>query len=473
MTPFPMIASRGVAEMASARGVQIPIFIRAETEQTSRAQLASVRDLRFVMGHVMTQSPRYKWILVVVLFAVSALNYADRTALASVLSPLRQDLNLTDVQLGLAASAFFWVYALGIAVAGFIADRFSRSRLIVVSLTLWSLVTLATAYVHNFTELMLVRVALGAAECLYIPAALALIADHHGPDTRGGAISSNLAGMSLGLIVGGTVAGYLAQTWGWRSAFHLLGWLGLAGAVVVGFLVRDAEQLKSEVTVAPEKLSVRENLGLLLRTRTYYMILLQGILTSAGVQMFFSWLPLYYKETYGMSLAGAGFSGTFMLQGTALLGVTLGGIASDRVGRTAPPRRALIMAICYLASAPFLLVFLFQPSYLVLSIGISLFSLLRSFGQANENLILCDLLPSKIRSSALGIFLLCCNAPGTVSIIAAAWIKGHAGLNVAFAWVSVLLVISALAALVGYFWMPADQVRLEALARTAKADAGT
>ena len=414
------------------------------------------------MGHVKTQSPRYKWILVVVLFAVSGLNYADRTALSSVLSPLRQDLNLTDVQLGLAASAFFWVYALGIAVAGFIADRFSRSRLIVVSLTLWSLVTLATGYVHNFTELMLVRVALGAAECLYIPAALALIADYHGPDTRGGAISSNLAGMSLGLIVGGTVAGYLAQTWGWRSAFQLLGWLGVAGAVIVGFLVRDAEQPRSEVKVAPAKLSVRTSLGLLLRTRTYYLILLQGMLTSAGVQMFFSWLPLYYQETYGMSLAGAGFSGTFMLQATALLGVTLGGIASDRFGRTETRRRALIMAICYLASAPFLLVFLVQPSYLVLGIGISLFSLLRSFGQANENMILCDLLPSQMRSSALGIFLLCCNAPGSVAIVAAAWIKGHAGLNVAFAWVSVLVVMAALAALAAYFWMPTDQVRLEA-----------
>ena len=97
------------------------------------------------MPRVITQSPRYKWILVGMLFVISGLNYADRTALSSVLSVLRADLGLTDVQLGVAASAFFWVYAIGIAVSGFIADRVSRSRLIVVSLTLWSLVTLATA----------------------------------------------------------------------------------------------------------------------------------------------------------------------------------------------------------------------------------------------------------------------------------------------------------------------------------------
>lgn len=414
------------------------------------------------MPRVITQSPRYKWILVGMLFVISGLNYADRTALSSVLSVLRADLGLTDVQLGVAASAFFWVYAIGIAVSGFIADRVSRSRLIVVSLTLWSLVTLATAYVQNFTQLMVIRVALGATECLYIPAALALIADYHGPETRGRAISSNLAGMSLGLIAGGTVAGYLAQSWGWRTPFTLLGWLGIATAVVAAFVVRDAERSKSGTEPVLAALSVRESLGLLLQTRTYHMILLEGMLTSAGVQMFFSWLPLYYQETYGLSLAAAGFSGTFMLQAAALLGILLGGAASDRFSRRAPRYRALIMAIFYFASAPFLLVFLVQPSYLLLGVGISLFSLLRAFGQANENLIMCDLLPPRVRSTALGIFLLCANLPGSFAVIAAGWIKGYAGLNVAFASVSVLIVISAVAALVAYYWMPGDQARLEA-----------
>lgn len=417
---------------------------------------------------MITQSPHYKWILVVVLFVVSAVNYADRTALSSVLTLLRSDLKLTDVQLGLVASAFFWVYALGIVVAGFVADRVSRSRLVVVSLFLWSLVTLATGYVHSFTGLMIARVALGAAECLYIPAALALIADHHGPDTRGGAISSNLAGMSLGLIAGGTLAGYIGQNWGWRTAFHWLGWIGIAASVVVAFLVRDAAQPKTGAKVEQEALSIPTSLGLLLRTRSYYMILAQGMLTSAGVQMFFSWLPLYYQETYHMSLAGAGFSGTFMLQATALLGVILGGIASDRVVRNAPQRRALVMAVFYLAAAPFLLVFLIQPSFLVLGVGIAIFSLFRSFGQANENLILVDLLPAKLRSSALGIFLFCCNAPGSVAVVLAGWIKGEAGLNVAFASVSGLIALAACAALAAYYWIPGDYQRLEARLAGAK-----
>lgn len=405
------------------------------------------------------QSARYKWVLVAVLGVISALNYGDRSALAAVFSPLRQDLGLSDLQLGLAGSAFLWAYALGCPVSGFLADRFSRRRLIVISLTLWSLATLLVALVHNFRELMLARVALGAAECLYIPATLALIADHHGPATRGVAISSNLAGMSVGLIAGGTLAGYIAQTWGWRAAFSFLGWLGLGLAVVAWFLVHDAPAARATASQPMEKVSLRANLLLLLHTRTYYMLLLEGMLSSAGAWMFWNWLPLYYQETYHMTLTGAGFSGTFMLQATAMLGVLLGGYASDRFGRTHPPRRALVMAASYFCAAPLLLVFLFKPSYLLLSACIALFSLVRTFGQANENLMICDLLPPRVRSTSLGIFLLGNTGAGSVAILMAAWLKGVLGLSFAFACISGLVGISAVAALVAYYLMPRDLAR--------------
>jgi predicted MFS family arabinose efflux permease len=417
---------------------------------------------------VIKQSARYKWVLVAVLCVISALNYGDRSALAAVFPLLRQDLGLSDLQLGLVGSAFLWTYGLGCPVAGFLADRFSRRRLIVLSLTLWSLATLLVAFVHGFRELMLARLVLGAAECLYIPATLALIADHHGPSTRGVAISSNLAGMSIGLIAGGTLAGYIAQTWGWRDAFSLLGWFGLGLAVVAWFLVHDAPAVVPVAARPEEKVSLRSNLRLLLHTRSYYMIVLQGMLSSAGAWMFWNWLPLYYQETYHMSLTGAGFSGTFMLQATAMLGILLGGYASDRFGRNHPPRRALVMAASYFCAAPLLLVFLFKPSYVLVSAGIALFSLLRAFGQANENLMICDLLPPRARSTSLGIFLLGNNAAGSLAILLAGWLRGELGLSFAFACVSGLVAISAVAALVAYYLMPRDLANVAAREAAAR-----
>ncbi len=414
-------------------------------------------------------SGRYKWVLVAMLFLISALNYGDRSALAAVFPLLRQELHLSDLQLGLVGSAFLWAYGLGCAVCGFLADRFSRRRLILISLTLWSLATLLVSLVHNFPELILARVALGASECLYVPAALALIADHHGPSTRGVAISSNLAGMSVGLIAGGTLAGYVAQNWGWREAFLLLGGFGLALAGVAWFLVRDAAAATPAAAKSEEKVSLGANLRMLLQTRTYHMILLQGMLSSAGAWMFWNWLPLYYQETYHLSLAGAGFSGTFMLQATAMVGVLLGGYASDRFGRTHPPRRALVMAASYFCAAPLLLVFVFKPSYVVLSVSIAAFSLVRTFGQANENLMICDLLPPRVRSTSLGIFLLGNVGAGSVAILLAAWLRGRFGLGFAFACVSGMVAISAVAALRAYYVMPRDLAAVAAREREADA----
>jgi MFS family permease len=179
-------------------------------------------------------------LIVAVLFLVSAIAYADRIALSALFPLLRQDLGLSDLQLGLIGSAFLWAYGIGCALGGFLSDRASRSRIVLVSLTLWSVATLAVAWVQGFEQLVWARIAFGAAQCLYIPAALALIADHHGPATRGKAISSNLAGMSIGLIGGATLAGLIAQSLGWREVFTVFGLGGLVLAGLTAWIVRDA-----------------------------------------------------------------------------------------------------------------------------------------------------------------------------------------------------------------------------------------
>ena len=66
----------------------------------------------------MTSSPRYKWILVVIMLLISALNYGDRAALSAVFPMLRRDLGVTDMELGLVGSAFLWAYGLGCPFAG-------------------------------------------------------------------------------------------------------------------------------------------------------------------------------------------------------------------------------------------------------------------------------------------------------------------------------------------------------------------
>jgi sugar phosphate permease len=396
---------------------------------------------------------RSRWALVAILVPISALNYGDRLALAAVYPLLRSDLGLTDLDLGLVGSAFLWAYGPACAGAGYLADRLSRSRVVALSTAVWSVATLAVAYAGSLGQLLAARVALGLAQSPYGPASLALIADHHGPATRGAAIALNLAGMSAGLIGSSTFVGYVGQTWNWRDAFRLLGWLGLGLAALAAFVLRDGP-VPPGARRAQEVLSAADTLRLLARTPAYGMVVAQSMLSSSAVGMFWQWLPLYYREAYGLSLAGAGFSGTFMIQGTALAGILAGGFASDRFGRHAPRRRPLVMALCYLAAAPLPLVFMAEPGYALLSTTVAAFSLVRAFGQANENLILCDLVAPRARATAIGIVLMANAAASSVAILAAAWLRGRHGLGFAFACLSAVVALAALSALAAFARMP-------------------
>ncbi|MFN0165932.1 MAG: MFS transporter [Bryobacteraceae bacterium] len=413
-----------------------------------------------------TSRSGYKWTLVALLFFVSALNYGDRTALAAVFPLLRRDLGLTDIDLGLVGAAFLWTYAIGASIAGYIADRSSRSRLIVLSLTGWSVATLLVAFVQNLPQLIGARLLLGITEAFYIPAALALIADYHGAATRGTALSLNLAGMSVGLIGAGTLTGFIAERFGWRPAFVLLGVAGLVLAAVAWWIVRDGAPT---VTRKQEpKAGVVESLRILARTPSYCLIVTQAVLTSGGVWMFWNWLPLFYQETFNMSLTGAGFSGTFMLQASACVGIVAGGYFSDRVGAAQPRRRARVMALCYLASAPMLLSFAAPPNYTLISVCIFLFSLIRTFGQANENPMLCDLLPPHLRSTGFGLMLTGNVLAGSVAIFVAGYLKGIRGLGFAFACISGIMLLAAGAAWAAYrFTLERDMAKADERTREA------
>src|SRR5215469_5689548 len=129
----------------------------------------------------MRESKR-KWWIAATLGFVAAANYADRSVVSAVLPSLHSELGLSDVALGSLGSFFLWSYALGSPLAGFLADRVSRSRLILFSLTSWSVVCGLTGFLHTLPQLLTARILLGLTECLYLPAATALLAEHHGTE---------------------------------------------------------------------------------------------------------------------------------------------------------------------------------------------------------------------------------------------------------------------------------------------------
>lgn len=399
------------------------------------------------------------WQIVAILFIVACLNYADRSAISSVFPLLRSELGVSDVGLAAIGSFFLWSYAICSPLAGRLADRVSRSRMVVASLALWSFITIATGFTTNSNQLLVTRVLLGVAECAYLPAAIALIADHHSAQTRATAMGVHLAGLNFGLVAGGALSGYLGEHYGWRLGFYVLGAIGLLLAVIAQRVLYDVATAEQRRNAESGK-SPMECLRELLRVPSYLIVVAEAMLLAIGIWMFFNWLPLYFSETFQMSLTGAGFSGTFMLQIAATIGVMVGGYLSDRIAVKRLRHRMLFQSLCYFGAAPFLLAFLGQPTYALISTCIFSFSFLRALGASNEHAILCDLLPANLRSTAIGLMNTANCLAGGVGIMFAGVFKQAFGLSGLFAAISGIVLAAALLVLSGYiFFLPRDLSR--------------
>ncbi|MDQ3254628.1 MAG: MFS transporter [Acidobacteriota bacterium] len=408
------------------------------------------------------QTKSFNWPLIAILTSIAALNYCDRLAIAAVFPLLRADLGASDVMLGAIASAFLWSYAIGSPIVGWIADHISRTRMVLISLVAWSLVTMATGLAQSTNQLIAIRVLLGLAECAYIPAAVSLLADHHGSRQRGRAISIHTAGLGIGAIAGSTLAGFLGQRYGWRSTFLILGAAGIFLSFIAARVLRGQDQPVSRASSlamqeAPETGGI---LRALLRVPSYWVLLVQSMILSIGIWLFLNWLPLYFTESFGMSLAGAGFYGAALLEFPLLFGVVAGGYLSDAVARRSSAGRMLVQMICYVIGSVLLLVFTRDSTFALVAAAVLGFSLMRSFAVANESPLLCDLLPSRQRSTAIGLMNSANTFAGGVGVFGAGVLKSNFGLSAIFAGVSGILLIAAAVNAFGYFFLlPRDLKR--------------
>ena len=398
-----------------------------------------------------------RWGVLGFLCVAGFLNYADRSIFSAVLAPLKADLNLTSTQQGLLGSLFLWSYALACPVAGIIADKYSRRAVVLWSLAAWSIFTVLTGAINGLMMLIVLRVAFGVAQALYLPAGLALIGDHHEPKTQGRAFSVHSIALNFGVIAGSTTAGYLAQHYGWRWVFVLLGVLGLV-VVLVGrrsFAVETRAPL-----VGFDRPTLREVVGYLARVPTFYVLLAKIMLSGFTIWIFLGWLPLYFREVLHLSLAEAGFAGTFYIQVAFIIGLALGGWVSDRFATADPQRRLRMLAGCYMGAAPFLLIFLSEPRFAAVATAVFLFSLLRGMGDASEKPALFAVVPARYRASSIGAMNTLANANGGIGVFLIGVLKDQVSMNVMFACLSVPLVLAGLVS-----WFGANRFMARDIAR--------
>jgi MFS family permease len=378
---------------------------------------------------------RRAWLVVGLLWVVALLNYLDRLMITSMRDPIKLSIPMTDARFGLLTSAFLWVYGGLSPLGGFLADKFSRSKVIVISLLAWSVVTWLTGHAKNFEQLLLARAVMGVSEACYIPAALALISDYHRGPTRSLATGLHMSGIYVGAALGG-VGGYIAEAYGWRAGFSLFGMFGIAYAVVLAFSLRDVPPGKmngAAFASAPEKVTVSVAIPALFGVGGFWLLLALNAMVGASNWSVNGWLPTFLRDHFHLGLGAAGLSATGYIQIASFLGVLIGGAWADNWSRRNPDARSRVPAIGYCVAGPFLALSSMAESLPLALGGLIVFGLGRGFFDANHMPILRQLVDQKYCATGYGLLNLVSCAAGGAMIFAGGHIKdSHIDLRVIF-----------------------------------------
>ncbi len=360
----------------------------------------------------MKQSKYYPWVVVGLLWVVALLNYMDRQMLSTMKEAMSHSIpELEKAEtFGNLMAAFMWIYGLMSPFAGAIADRMNRKWLIVASLFVWSSVTLLMGFTHDFSTLYILRMVMGLSEAMYIPAALALIADFHTGKSRSLAIGVHMTGLYVGQALGGFGA-MLSHHLSWENTFIYFGLFGALYALVLATFLHETdaqlERIKNGAKTNESQSNglnnVVQSFGKILSSVPFWGMLIFFTATSLPGWATKNWLPTLFEQNLHLNMQVAGPISTATIALSSFIGVFVGGAISDRWGRTNVKGRVYTSAMGLGMMAPALAFLGFGSSYWSVIGGGFLFGFGLGFFDTNNMPILCQFFSSRYRSTAYGV----------------------------------------------------------------------
>jgi MFS family permease len=399
------------------------------------------------------KQPFKAWLVVGLLCVVGCLNYLDRGMITTMRDSVIKSVPMTDAQFGLLTSVFLWVYGFLSPIAGYLADRFSRSRVIIVSLFIWSGVTFITAHATSFEGLLVSRALMGVSEACYLPAALALISDYHKGSTRSLAIGVHMAGITIGQSLG-FLGGWIAEDYKWNNAFVTFGAIGIGYAIVLYFFLRDANTSAESKEDKSEVKFFAAIKDLFKRKSFTFLLLFWGLLGIIG-WMILGWLPTYYKEHFHLTQTKAGLYATGYLYPLGMIGVICGGLIADRWSKTNTKARILVPIIGLCIAAPAVFTASNADVVYVAVGGFMIYAFTRVFSDTNLMPILCMVANKRYIATGYGVLNMFACIVGGLGLYASGALRdAHVNMALLFRIASFTMIICA-----GLLWLVKKDVQ--------------
>jgi len=384
---------------------------------------------------------RKAWLLVGFTWVAYCLNYSDRQVIFSIFPILKSELHFTDAQLGMTGSAFLWVYGFCSPIAGQIADRFSKRRLVALSLLLWSGVTALTGLSHSVGMVLTCRALTGVTESLFVPAAVALVANAHRPENRSRAFALYGTGQLVGIVLGGWFGGFMAQELQWRAAFYAL---GLAGILYCVPYFRFLNNFNEEARLETKKSGAALAVTALAKIPTYLVLCVISGLFNLTLWLLYAWFPDFLYEKFSLGLADAGYTATVYLQTASVVGTLIGGALADYLYRRNRAARFWLIALGMLLAAPCVHLIGNSDTLFLTKLSAVGFGLTAGLALANLYISSFDVVPADTRSSAVAFMNLSAYlTSGFAPLFTGVW-KQTLGIHRVMSYASLLLVAAAI-----------------------------
>jgi len=374
----------------------------------------------------------YRTYVLITLIVVYTFNFIDRQIIGILAIPIQQELGVSDTAMGLMRGVAFAIFysTLGVPIA-WLADRKSRVWIMTIALGLWSLMTAVCGMITTPVQLFFARMGVGVGEAGGVAPAYSIVSDYFPPEQRARALAVYSFGIPIGSAVGIVFGGVVVTLLDWRAAFIIIGLAGLVLAPIFRMTMREPERGRFDDGPKPTPVGVMPVVRTLMKKPSFWALSVGAAFSSMMGYGLFAWIPTLLVRSYSEGLVeffswapgfmfpnnapavlyASYFYGAVVLVG-GIVGIWMGGQLADKLGAKSRSAYAIVPAVAFLATAPFLIASVLSSSLTVIFFVMLVPTALSLAWLGPVLSAFQHIVPPNMRATASALFLLINNLIG-------------------------------------------------------------